>query len=57
MDLFLIIALGALKPSTWEMFAYGLVIAVVLALILMLFVARLYPWGVDDGRGSLMDER
>lgn len=43
--LFLIIALGAIKPNTWELFLYGSTIAIVLALIFTLWISRIYPWG------------
>ena len=42
---FLIIALGAIKPNTWEMFFYGAVIAIVLAMFFTVLIPRLYPWG------------
>ncbi len=42
--LFLIIALGVMKPTTWAMFLYGSVIAVGLALFFTLFIPRIYPW-------------
>lgn len=42
--LFLIIALGVMKPTTWDIFIYGLIAAVVLAMALTVFVPRLYPW-------------
>jgi uncharacterized membrane protein len=43
--LFLIIALGVLKPNTWEVFLYGVIISVAVATLLTLIVPRLYPWG------------
>ncbi len=43
--LFLIIALGVLKPSTWEVFIYGSVISIIAATILTVLVPRMYPWG------------
>jgi uncharacterized membrane protein len=42
--LFLIIALGAMQPTTWTMFFAGLLVAVALATLLTLVIARLYPW-------------
>lgn len=42
--LFLIITLGALKPNTWSMFFIGFLIAVVIAIVLTVFIPRLYPW-------------
>ena len=43
--LFLIIALGAIKPTTWEMFIYGSTIAIGLAIFFTIFIPRIYPWG------------
>ena len=43
--LFLIIALGVLKPSTWTMFFYGSAIAIVVAALFTVIVPRMYPWG------------
>ena len=45
--LFLIIALGVMKPATWEMFLYGSLIALGLALFFTLLIPRMYPWGND----------
>jgi uncharacterized membrane protein len=42
---FLIIALGVLKPTTWDVFIYGSVIAIALALFFTFYIPRLYPWG------------
>lgn len=46
--LFLIIALGAFKPTTWEMFIYGSVIAVCLATFFTILIPRLYPWSHES---------
>ncbi len=43
--LFLIIALGVIKPTTWDMFLYGAVLAIGLALFFTILIPRLYPWG------------
>lgn len=43
--LMLLIALGALKPDSWTMFAAGSAIAVAIAAALTYFIPRLYPWG------------
>ena len=48
--LFLIIALGVLKPATWTMFLYGSVIAIAVATVFTLVVPRIYPW-VESGSG------
>ena len=45
--LFLIIALGVIKPTTWDMFFYGSFIAIGLASFFTIFVPHLYPWGRD----------
>ena len=43
--LFLIIALGTLKPTTWEVFLYGTAVSVLVASVFTVIVPRLYPWG------------
>lgn len=43
--LFLIIALGVLRPETWSVFAVGLTAAIATAVALTAWVPRLYPWG------------
>jgi uncharacterized membrane protein len=43
--LFLIMALGTLKPTTWEVFLYGIVISGLVATVFTVIVPRLYPWG------------
>ncbi len=43
--LFLIVALGALKPETWTLFAVGSVGALTIAAALTVYVPRMYPWG------------
>jgi uncharacterized membrane protein YecN with MAPEG domain len=42
--LFVIVALGAMRPTTWALFAVGLVLAVVTATVLTLVIPRLYPF-------------
>jgi uncharacterized membrane protein len=42
--LFLIIALGAIQPTTWALFLVGSVAAVALATLLTIVIPRLYPW-------------
>jgi uncharacterized membrane protein len=42
--LFVIVALGTLKPDTWALFAVGLAVAVTVAAALTILVPRLYPW-------------
>ena len=41
--LFLIIALGVLKPITWTMFFYGSAIAITVATLFKIVVPRMYP--------------
>ena len=43
--LFLIIALGVIKPTTWDMFIYGSAIAIAMALFFTVYIPSLYPWG------------
>jgi uncharacterized membrane protein len=42
--LFLIVSLGALRPSTWTQFIVGAIAALVVATVLTLWIPRLYPW-------------
>lgn len=42
--LFVIIALGALKPEKWTPFFIGSALAILAATVLTLLVPRLYPW-------------
>lgn len=44
----LIIALGALKPDSWTLFATGSVIAIALSGALTYWIPRLYPWGGEQ---------
>jgi uncharacterized membrane protein len=41
--LFLIIALGVIKPATWDMFLIGSLIAIGIATFFTIFIPRLYP--------------
>jgi len=43
--LFLIIALGVIKPTTWSMFLIGSLIAIGLASFFTILIPRIYPWG------------
>jgi hypothetical protein len=43
--LFLIVALGAMKPDSWMPFIAGSVVAVCIATFLTFHIPRLYPWG------------
>jgi hypothetical protein len=46
--LFLIIALGVLKPATWAVFFYGSSIAIAVATPFTVMVPRIYPWKESD---------
>ena len=46
--LFLIIALGVIKPTTWAMFFYGAIIAIALASFFTIIIPRLYPWDTES---------
>jgi hypothetical protein len=45
--LFLIIALGTIKPDTWVLFFVGSLAAIALATVLTIIIPRLYPWGSE----------
>ena len=51
--LFVIVALGAARPTSWTLFAVATVVAVLAALVLTVTVPRLYPSldAHDPGRG------
>jgi uncharacterized membrane protein len=49
--LFLIVALGALRPATWTLFAVGSVVALAMATALTVYVPKLYPWGNEKTHG------
>lgn len=42
--LFVIIALGTVRPDTWALFVIGTLLAIVLALMLTVLIPRMYPW-------------
>jgi hypothetical protein len=42
--LFVIVALGAIRPDTWALFAAGSLTAIAIATAFTLIVPRLYPW-------------
>ncbi len=43
--LFLIIALGAIRPDSWALFFVGLIAAVLTATAFTICIPKLYPWG------------
>ncbi len=45
--LFLIIALGTIKPDTWTLFGVGAVTAILIATVLTSYIPKLYPWGAE----------
>lgn len=47
--LFLIVALGALKPQTWTLFYAGCILSLVIATALTVYVPRLYPRDAESG--------
>jgi uncharacterized membrane protein len=44
--LFVIVALGAMRPTTWALFVVGLIVAVAAATVLTRVIPRLYPFDV-----------
>lgn len=46
--LFLIVALGVIRPMSWIPFLVGSVAAVVIATTLTLLIPQLYRWGAPD---------
>jgi hypothetical protein len=48
--LFLIVALGAMRPNTWTLFFAGTSLAVGVASVLTLVMPRLYPFGAGTKR-------
>ncbi len=42
--LLVIVALGAIRPTTWTLAIVGIVVAVMVAMILTAILPRLYPW-------------
>ncbi len=48
--LFLIVALGAMRPNTWHLFWVGAVLAVLAAIMLTILIPRLYPFQIDGAK-------
>ncbi|MGH8604466.1 MAG: DUF2269 domain-containing protein [Gammaproteobacteria bacterium] len=42
--LFLIVALGTLRPTTWALFLTGSAVAIAVAVFFTVLIPRLYPW-------------
>jgi hypothetical protein len=55
--LFVIVALGAMRPNTWALFVVGLVLALVAAVVLTLAIPRMYPFAIPSSapRGPTRD--
>lgn len=49
--LLVIVALGAMRPSNWDVFAVGAVLALAAAAALTALLPRLYPWIPEQGPG------
>jgi hypothetical protein len=45
--LFLIVALGVIRPDTWTLFFVGGGTALLIAAVLTIYIPRLYPWEPD----------
>lgn len=50
--LFVIVALGAMRPTTWALFAVGTLLAVAAATLLTILVPRLYPFDPGPTSGA-----
>jgi uncharacterized membrane protein len=46
--LFLIVALGTLRPDNWSLFTVGSLVALAVAAVLTIFIPRLYPWAAKQ---------
>ncbi|MGE0274507.1 MAG: DUF2269 family protein [Nitrospiraceae bacterium] len=47
--LFVIVALGAMRPNTWYLFGIGVVLSLIAAAVLTLTIPRLYPLNIGRG--------
>jgi hypothetical protein len=50
--LFVIVALGAMRPNTWTLFLAGTALAVAAATALALVIPRMYPFEAATGHHS-----
>lgn len=50
--LFLIVALGVIRPATWRMFFVGMAASLALTAVLTAYIPRLYPWGAGADNGK-----
>jgi hypothetical protein len=55
--LFVIVALGAMRPNTWTLFAVGVALALIAASVLSLAIPRLYPFMLHPPRSDPPDRR
>lgn len=46
--LFIIIALGTIRPNSWDLFFIGSLVAIAIATALTMYIPRLYPWSPDS---------
>lgn len=46
--LFLIVALGALKPNNWNLFFIGSFVAIAVSAAMTILIPRLYPWAANQ---------
>jgi hypothetical protein len=47
--LFVIVALGAIKPNSWTLFIAGAGAAILITAALAVYIPKLYPWGEETG--------
>jgi hypothetical protein len=50
--LFVIVALGAMRPNTWALFLVGTILAIIAATVLALAIPRMYPFRVTVKGGA-----
>jgi hypothetical protein len=50
--LFVIVALGAMRPNTWTLFLVGTTLGIVAATVLALAIPRMYPFQVAVKGGA-----
>jgi hypothetical protein len=50
--LFLIVALGTMRPSTWNLFWVGAGLAILTATVLTLLIPKLYPFQIESARAA-----
>ena len=50
--LFVIVALGAMRPNSWALFLVGTILAIIAETVLALAIPRMYPFRVTVKRGA-----